>query len=124
MPKPRPVTRPAGRGGTESFRLLEISTSWTGLAALPQPTEKPLIGGSATHLTHLWSPSPAMVSESWDAASSPVWVDGIELMQVSRVAGLAFVGFFAGLVPTSPASAQTIDGALVQAYQTNPQLNA
>lgn len=54
----------------------------------------------------------------------PVWVDGIKLMQVSRVAGLAFAGFFAGLGSTSPVSAQTIEAALVQAYQTNPQLNA
>lgn len=45
-------------------------------------------------------------------------------MQVSRVAGLALAGLFAGLVPTSPVSAQTIESALVQAYQTNPQLNA
>lgn len=46
------------------------------------------------------------------------------LMHVSRVVGLALAGSFAGLVSTSPVSAQTIEGALVQAYQTNPQLNA
>lgn len=46
------------------------------------------------------------------------------LMHVGRVAGLALAGFFAGLVSTSPVSAQTIESALVQAYQTNPQLNA
>lgn len=45
-------------------------------------------------------------------------------MRINRVAGRAVAGLFAGVLTTSPLTAQTIESALVQAYQTNPQLNA
>lgn len=46
------------------------------------------------------------------------------LMRINRVAGRALAGLFAGVLTASPLAAQTIESALVQAYQTNPQLNA